>query len=98
MTQEINRKLHEALGKKPEFIETSLTTAEYVYPDYYSDPRLVIEAMREKEDFHQFLGWLGGYVEWIGGILEEEQIPIDLIMDKTGKLAKLATEWIERSE
>ncbi len=93
MTQGINRKLHEALGEKW-----------YRYspqdnPDYCADPRLVIEAMRKREDWREFYIWASDH----GRALDYNSqgtvfIRMSIAMDKTGKLAKLATEWIERRE
>lgn len=110
MTQ-INRKLHEALGKC--WHETEVYTLNPKHkicmfcdefepapnPDYCGDPRLVLEAMREryKDDeygFSHFLFYLPIYGTY-PHLLREFS---DLIMDKTGKLALLALEWLGQQE
>ena len=90
MTQEINRKLHEALGEKW-----------YRYspqdnPDYCADPRLVIEAMQEREDWPKFVYYIAS--SHLSTILDSTYAVINLIMDRTGELAKLATEWLKEKE
>lgn len=82
MTQ-INRKLHEALGRTGKPL------------DYCGDPRLVIEAMREREDWTSFYEYCTYRFVRIPGAYSI-YIAIDLIMDRTGKLAKLGTEWIKQ--
>ena len=91
--EKINRAFHEAAGRKPEFVETGLTTADYVYPNYCDDPRLVIEVMREREDFDEFIDIGIQSQKWF-----EADDWIDLFMDRTGKLAVLATEWINKQK
>ena len=67
--------------------------------DFKSDARLVIEAMREREDWREFYIWASDH----GRALDYNSqgtvfIRMSIAMDKTGKLAKLATEWIERGK
>ena len=94
MTQEINIAFHEAAGRKPEFVETGLTTADYVYPNYADDPRLVIEVMRERgEGFDEFIDIGIQSQKWF-----EADDWIDLFMDRTGKLRDLALEWINKQK
>ena len=66
--------------------------------DFKSDARLVIEAMRKREDWHRFVAHkVGGFIPLFPEI--RYLIPVDLIMDRSGKLTKLATEWLkERSK
>lgn len=103
--QEINRKLHEALGKCWHtriggWLHRRCTICGNIgdkNPDYISDPRLVIEAMRENPeiDFDSFLvecGSLSRHGRHLDCIL------LDLIMDKTGRLAKLALEWLGKEK
>ena len=65
-------------------------------PDYCADPRLVIEVMRERGDWDRFRLVIG--VGYRDGPYKNSitYISLDLIMDKTGKLARLATEWIKQ--
>ena len=65
---------------------------EYV-PDYCADPRLVIEAMRERDDWQEF----GTHYLLLAGVknIWEFGIPLDLMMNREGALALLALEWIE---
>jgi hypothetical protein len=73
-------------------------------PDYCADPRLVIEAMREREDFIMFLKTTGsggdmliltGKTLPVDNVEHREFVYLDLIMDKTGKLALLGIEWLK---
>jgi hypothetical protein len=67
-------------------------------PDYCADPRLVIEAMMERPDFALWMA----HLEYIGDNIEatdwDHTVDIDLIMDKTGKLALLAIEWMRKEK
>lgn len=107
MTQEINRRLHEALGKcwhEPasnfrcychkcgKTIPRDGVTGNIIRPDYCTDPRLVIEAMMEKWIWDKFAGSL---CERNKRQVGNYNISLDLIMDKTGKIAKLAIDWLE---
>lgn len=97
MTQESNKAFHEAAGRKPEFIETGLTTADYVYPNYADDPRLVIEVMREREDWDEFADTY--FIPAITGDGKRMfYISEHLIMNRTGKLRDLALEWINKQK
>ena len=67
-------------------------------PDYADDPRLVIEVMREIGLYEKFASTIcfstsasvtPGEIYWIN---------IDLIMDRTGKLAVSATEWLNQQK
>ena len=108
MGNDINRRLHTLLGrcwhefeeksyeewhvmvcKKCKF-ETQGLDAQFSIcwnPDYCSAPSLVIEAMKERADFSGFIEQIGLYIgQWL--------MDVDLILDKTGRLAKLAVEWL----
>ena len=90
MTQGINRKLADLLFSK---------TWQGIVPNFCSDPRLVIEAMREREDWREFYIWASDH----GRALDYNSqgtvfIRMSIAMDKTGKLAKLATEWLKEKE
>jgi hypothetical protein len=86
-TTEINRQLHEALGKY------WFKHCPQENPDYCADPRLVIEAMRRRDEDKDFL---------VDIVEKNNRYPpffiVDLIMDKTGRLANLAIEWLETRE
>lgn len=56
-------------------------------PDFISDPRLVLEVMREREDWIDFMDF---YI-----CISGDYIPIDIILVCTGKLLDLAIEWLE---
>lgn len=114
MNDDLNRRLHEALGKcwhrgftttyrTPDTLadfkcyNCGLTQEIREYgeeynpnPDYCADPRLVIEVMMEREDWLEF----AAHYLIVDVHSQEDGIQIDLIMDKTGKLAKLAIEWL----
>ena len=105
MTQEINRKLHEALGRcwhepaanKPWYCMKCKDYFHHTNPDYCADPRLVIEAMMERKDWPLFLDYVGGDyyppADPLAGNIS--LIDCNLILDKTGKLRDAAIEWLE---
>jgi hypothetical protein len=82
---EINQALHEALGKY------WFKHCPQENPDYCADPRLVIEAMREKGLLEEFLFYLSKE-QYTSGV------SINLIMDKSGKLALLGIEWLKEAK
>lgn len=88
MTQKINRKLFIALYPR-------CTPYAEVIPNYCDDPRLVVAVMREREDWDEFAD-----IHFIPAITGDGKrmfyISEYLIMDRTGKLAKLATEWLNK--
>ena len=102
MSIEINRRLHEALGRCwheydhwkgrrqvcrcEQWLWYFDAPIEWDNPDYCLDPRLVIAAMRD-ECWTEFVVYIGGDRM---GLL----IPVYLIMDTTGKLAQAAQEWL----
>ena len=100
MDNDINRRLHLLLHSERKFLFHGNVSLNDCYdkniPDYCNDPRLVIEAVRGYcgEDEFKFSDFLfnlpihGTYPHLLRGF-------IDLILDKTGLLAKLAVEWIE---
>jgi len=109
MEPDINRRLHLALGKCwHENTRYSIFSGCRIYsygscpcgkwyceaknPDYCADPRLVIEAMREHCCLLDFLMYAGFFPQ--DGHADESWL-IEYIMDKTGKLTKLATEWLK---
>jgi hypothetical protein len=59
-------------------------------PDYCNDPRLVIEAMGERYEDTEFIE----YAVKGSRKLPEYELA-DLFMDRTGKLASLAIEFLE---
>jgi hypothetical protein len=87
---EINQALHEALGKY------WFKHCPQENPDYCGDPRLVIEAMQERDDWFDFVQYIcpiDNKPAW-SAILDL----LDLIMDKSGKLAMLAIEWMKEAK
>ena len=110
MTQEINKAFHEAAGKQPDYRGSCIRCGHYcsgkhvdctppipIYPNYAADPRLVIEVMREREDWREFSKVIGF---WSVGLRPMRQriffVRCDLIMDRTGKLRDLALEWLNQ--
>jgi hypothetical protein len=110
MTQEINRRLHEALGRcwheRPK--------QGYDIPNIHYDPSCPkCGANTEKvmnpdycsdprlaiEAMQERDDW-DAFMYWQGfcesSIMPKYWIPIDLMMDTTGNLALLAIEWLER--
>ena len=67
--------------------EVTLNMRRVVKNAYCADPRLVIKAMMTQEDYNQFI---------LKQILTDRIDVHHIYMDRTGKLAKLAIEWIER--
>jgi len=109
MTQEINKALHLALGRKwhdltdtypldPKGSMHCDTCEEYVTdrnlhinPDYCNDPRLVIEAMRERGSLSDFLFWLSE---------GESRCRLDVcfLTGRQRELATLALMWLEKEK
>ena len=71
-------------------------------PDYAADPRLLLREMMKRDDWPRFLDSIGGFhsafagedglpssIKWI------DSIPLDYILDTTGKLRDLAIEWLQ---
>ena len=66
-------------------------------PDYAADPRLVIEVMREREDWDEFADTY--FIPAITGDGKRMfYISEHLIMNRTGKLRDLALEWINKQK
>jgi len=64
-------------------------------PDYCAHPDLVLEVMQKKKYFGDFLDYIGGR----GDNIEYcSCVPVFLIMDKTGQLALLGIEWLEKNK
>lgn len=103
MTQEINKAFHEAAGKCWHQGDSGLPFCRKCgewYPaitDYSADPRLVIEVMREREDWDEFADTY--FIPAITGDGKRMfYISEHLIMDRTGKLRDLALEWINKQK
>ena len=110
--QEINRRLHEALGKCWHETERRYVAGDiksvckkcnaYGFPilqsnpNYCADPRLVIEAMIGRRDWIKFLKHITNHC--MSGYASINNFTRDRIMDRTGKLAVLATEWINKQK
>jgi hypothetical protein len=108
---DLNQRLHEALGLcwhhwvlgKQKFDESDhfyCTKCGYRLgytettdqPDYVADPRLVLREMQKREDWIDFCEsnrWI-----WANYMA----IKIDVILDTTGKLARLALDWLKSGE
>ena len=80
-------KCHKQYHNKEKFVESN--------PDYKADPRLVIREMEKREGFGDFLDVLGGEGDNLSGPI---LIPLDLIIDSTGKLATIARDWIRKQK
>lgn len=88
-----NRELHELLGKEPEKIPfgTAYPVTVDKFPDY-TDARLVLEAIKEMDNWGEFLldnGAISKHGRHLDCIL------VDLILDRTGKLRDLAIQWLK---
>ena len=102
---EINQQLHEALGRcwhewngassgmtciRCDIRVACHNTSPPPNPNYCDDPRLVLEAMRGREDWHCFQQWAYARMRFSGFVI--------VIMDKTGLLAEDALEWLGEKE
>lgn len=67
--------------------------ANYSNPDYCADPRLVIEAMRERNEDSTFITYV--VTQHPYKYKYAEYAIVDLMMNREGALALLALEWIE---
>ena len=110
---EVNQRLHKAFGYcVHEMVKDSskyfswFCCAECKYmasepsrsPNYCANPLLVLREMRERGDFGRWVSVVNGLSINEDGYLLNDVIPIDLILDTTGKLARKALEWVERSK
>lgn len=72
-------------------------TRPYSYPNFISDPRLVLREIMKQKNFLEFsrdkldCPWDEDRVYW-------NYIHTDYILDTTGLLVKAATEWIEKEK
>jgi len=65
-------------------------------PDYCADPRLVIREMEAAGRLKGFLDYGAGmYFDKDEHLDEAFLVWVDLILDTTGKLARLALEWLK---
>ena len=64
-------------------------------PDYAADPRLVLREMEKRDDFNRFVAKINGFSLDEDDELIDNAIPIDLILDTTGKVGDLAIKWLE---
>ena len=65
-------------------------------PDFISDSRLVLREMRKIPNYHLFLKKI-----YVDAATPEEILDrsiVQLILDKTGKLAQLALDWLKEVE
>ena len=97
-----NRELHELLGLEwKEEWQLKDANGEVVLiprednPDYTDDPRLVLREMKKREDFHRFVAKINAFSLDEDDALIDNAIPVDLILDTTGKLRDLAIEWLK---
>ena len=67
-------------------------------PTTPTTPRLVIEVMRERGDFGEFIASIFSIPRGYFPYLFTFCMDIDLIMDRTGKLRDLALEWINKQK
>jgi hypothetical protein len=63
------------------------------YPDFVSDPRLVLREMMKREDWPEFAESLRQHADKIG--IGSMEYIIDLLLDQTGLLVKAAITWME---
>jgi len=64
--------------------------------DYCAHPDLVLEEMKDRKDYFDFINTVGRAVPVFTTV--ECFIAVDLIMDKTGLLALLAIRWMEEKK
>ena len=64
-------------------------------PDYAADPRLVLREMMKRDDFDRFISNINAFSLDEDNDLINNAVPVDLIMDTTGKLADIAIEWLK---
>lgn len=64
--------------------------------DYCKHPDLVLEEMKDRKDYFDFINTVGRAVPVFTTV--ECFIAVDLIMDKTGLLALLAIRWMEEKK
>lgn len=104
-TTEINKRFAELTGICwPEYDNsnwdicigsTCIDKSRISHPDVCKNPDLVLEAMMKRKYFGDFVRYIYG----CGDDVEYEVcIPLDLILDKTGKLALAAIKWMEEKE
>lgn len=65
-------------------------------PDYAADPRLVLEAMKEKNRLGEFLNFLCRQRMTVPEM--SYRIDVDLILDKTGRLRDLAIKFLKEGK
>ncbi len=67
-------------------------------PDFTSDAGKVqlLREMKKREDWNEFQGWCFVGTSTLDGQVDYG-IPVDLILDTTGKLAKIALDWIKEN-
>ena len=61
----------------------------------YTDPREVLRVMSKREDFSRWVAQINALSIDEDGDLIDNAIPVDLILDTTGKLRDLAIKWME---
>lgn len=65
-------------------------------PDFTADPTLVLVEMRKREDWLDFISFVGKFST--DGVSYDVQYDVsqfvDLILDRSGKLAEMASEWL----
>jgi len=97
-----NQELHELLGL--EWIEdwvltnsegTTVRIPREDNPDYATDPRLVLREMMKREDWRGSEGFANYLTIELGG-RRFLDIPLNLILDTTGKLRNLAIDWLNK--
>ena len=111
MTRGINIAFHEAAGKcwhAPALnfrgychkcgktITKDKITGNIIRPNYADDPRLVIEVMREREDWPEFFRHMLSLPPYKANLYDKTRLMLSYFMDRTGKLANLGTEWLNQ--
>jgi hypothetical protein len=93
-TTEINKKLAELLGVEPKTIHFGTVFPHYlnVWPDFCTDPRLVLDELDRKGNLDQFVDSLWTMAS------RPYAIPVLYIRNTTGLLAAKACEWLEHNQ
>lgn len=94
-TQEISQKFAELTGCNVK----EWNGKYYDEIDFCADPRLVLEVMMKREDWHNFISLVGKYSILSGddpGEPFDPWVRLDYILDTTGLLALKGIAWMER--
>ena len=92
---DLNRRFAKLCGIESEDIVISDDLYQEIYPDFVSDPRLVLEVMMKREDAEQWAGEISQVLK-VSPQCHEYTVPASLILDTTGLLTLKGIEWMEK--